>query len=731
LIKIKLWMMSASFRSLLSVVFFSSGLIACTDQQQTPRAPVSSSVLPRHDVSILPQYEISDPTYLRQRVPDEALAYIRLPNVLTYASSPKGDIFTEALSQQEHQKVIRTLHESIYRTLAVETRESFNPFMSFWFEHTRAPIEWIVLSNEHQQPLPRVLMTTTLDFASQESFRTFVRDWVASDETLFLLNDSLLKAGNASLASGPLSMELHYDVKNKQLRLLAGMGITRDLMQKTFNSLTLAKNHPMFDSEKLIDSSHHGLFAWVNIRQIIPVAGSVMPPDKYKLLKDSLLIEARSLAVGMGVSDGKGRLKVIADFNDNALTGTLPGGSMDLKLGASGQPGTVAAVSLISAEQLKQLEDNFLNGIFKADADSYQAFKRKFKETSGISVEEMLYAIGPEMLFLQDELGEYSALAVRDATLYKQLLQRLLKNSKMSYSKKQINGITLHSLQIPPYWNMPADNDSVDVNNPFIKLLMRARSHTYWIEEDGYLVFAGVPQLLLDRHRYQKKNDIAAWLRQSQKQDVKSAIMLMSTRIQGSPEKLYYAYLQALLFLSDVSAADIDITKLPSARDVNLPKSGSYGFQISVSDRQVFAELMYEQNPVEFVFGQSLGSVAAIGILAAIAVPAYQDYTIRAKVSESYHQTMPLRRSIENYWMKNGQYPPQQEVDQYDFDSITANSIMRIDVIPKTGTLVLTLRGHAQLDNKRLTIQPRKSEHGLDWVCRGEVSMKYRPRECR
>ncbi len=731
MLKLKIGSLRENFHSLFIAVLFSGILAACSEQQQTPRDVVQPSTSAQSKAQPSPQYEIVDPTYLRQRVPDEALAYIRLPNLLSYASSPKGDIFTDALSRKEHQKVIKSLHENMYQTLAVEAKDALNPLMTFWLEHTRTPVELIILSNEYQQPLPRMLMTTTLDFDSQKAFSAFIQGWVGKDETLFLMKDSMLENGSASLASGPISIELHYDTDNKQLRMLAGMGITRDMMQKAFNGLVVKNNQPMFVTEKSIDSSHHGLFVWLNISNILPVAGSVMPPDKYQLLKDSLLSEAKSLAAGMGVSDGKGRLKIIADFNQDALTNKLPGGSMQLKLGASGQPGMVAAVSLISVEQLKLLEEYFLNGFFKAEADNYQSFKNKLQQTSGVSLEEILSAVGPEILFLQDELGEYSALAVRDTRLYSQLLAGLLKNSKMSYSTTEINGITIHSLQMPPYWNVPADSEAINQDNPFIKLLMRAKSHTYWIEEEGFLIFASVPQLLLDRYRHQEKIDVATWLRQSQKQQVKSAIMLASTRIQGSPEKLYYAYLQALLFLSDISAANIDITKLPSAVDVKLPKNGSYGFQLSISDRQVFTELVYEQNPVEFVFGQSLGNVAVVGILAAIAIPAYQDYTVRAKVNESYHQTLPLRRKIESYWLKNGKYPPQREVDQYNFDSITANSIMRIDVIPATGTLVLTMRGHAQLDNKRLTIQPRKTDRGLDWICRGEVPMKYRPRECR
>ena len=49
--------------------------------------------------------------------------------------------------------------------------------------------------------------------------------------------------------------------------------------------------------------------------------------------------------------------------------------------------------------------------------------------------------------------------------------------------------------------------------------------------------------------------------------------------------------------------------------------------------------------------------VAIIGILAAIAIPAYQDYTIRTQVSEGLTLAGDLKASIAEYMAQTGSWP--------------------------------------------------------------------------
>jgi type IV pilus assembly protein PilA len=49
--------------------------------------------------------------------------------------------------------------------------------------------------------------------------------------------------------------------------------------------------------------------------------------------------------------------------------------------------------------------------------------------------------------------------------------------------------------------------------------------------------------------------------------------------------------------------------------------------------------------------------IAIVGILAAIALPAYQDYTVRAKVSEALARLAEAKTSVAEYYSANGYFP--------------------------------------------------------------------------
>jgi type IV pilus assembly protein PilA len=122
--------------------------------------------------------------------------------------------------------------------------------------------------------------------------------------------------------------------------------------------------------------------------------------------------------------------------------------------------------------------------------------------------------------------------------------------------------------------------------------------------------------------------------------------------------------------------------------------------------------------------------VAIIGILAAVALPAYQDYTVRAKVSEVILAASGMKTDIAEWYQSKGTLPASGSVSTgtqstyvtsvtWDGSKIVATASAKEPKInAKTITLTATTGG---------TAGPGQ----INWVCNGTIEPKYKPASCK
>ena len=101
--------------------------------------------------------------------------------------------------------------------------------------------------------------------------------------------------------------------------------------------------------------------------------------------------------------------------------------------------------------------------------------------------------------------------------------------------------------------------------------------------------------------------------------------------------------------------------------------------------------------------------VAIIGILAAVALPAYQDYTVRAKMSEPMIAASACKNSVSEFLQANNAFPA--DADQAGCSSAASNSkfVGQITVDPANfGRVDVEIQGTdiTALDGKLLQLQP-------------------------
>lgn len=122
--------------------------------------------------------------------------------------------------------------------------------------------------------------------------------------------------------------------------------------------------------------------------------------------------------------------------------------------------------------------------------------------------------------------------------------------------------------------------------------------------------------------------------------------------------------------------------------------------------------------------------VAIIGILAAIALPAYQDYTTRAKVTEVILAASSARTAISEAAALKGSMPTASDVT---IETTTSQYVSAL-AYDGTDTITATARntGNSAVDGQTITLKGTTTTNGtVDWVCGGSIPAKFRPASCQ
>ncbi len=123
--------------------------------------------------------------------------------------------------------------------------------------------------------------------------------------------------------------------------------------------------------------------------------------------------------------------------------------------------------------------------------------------------------------------------------------------------------------------------------------------------------------------------------------------------------------------------------------------------------------------------------VAIIGILAAVAIPAYQDYTVRARVTEGLSLASAAKTAISEYYATNGTLPTSNsQAGIAAAGSITGNNVSGVQVTG-SGVIQVTFSGNP-INANTMTLTATTNGGAIAWNCSGgDLPSKYRPSSCR
>ena len=119
--------------------------------------------------------------------------------------------------------------------------------------------------------------------------------------------------------------------------------------------------------------------------------------------------------------------------------------------------------------------------------------------------------------------------------------------------------------------------------------------------------------------------------------------------------------------------------------------------------------------------------VAIIGILAAVALPAYQDYMVRARVSEIITAASSARTAIAEVAAERGALPTAYTVATQKSNFVASVGYAN-NVITATATTSTKLGPAA---GGTITLTGAYSLGQVVWTCAGSIPAQYRPASCK
>ncbi|EMS5748596.1 pilin, partial [Neisseria gonorrhoeae] len=111
--------------------------------------------------------------------------------------------------------------------------------------------------------------------------------------------------------------------------------------------------------------------------------------------------------------------------------------------------------------------------------------------------------------------------------------------------------------------------------------------------------------------------------------------------------------------------------------------------------------------------------IAIVGILAAVALPAYQDYTARAQVSEAILLAEGQKSAVTEYYLNNGKWPKDNDkAGVASASDIKGKYVKEVEV--KNGVVTAQMASsnvNKEIKDKKLSLWAKRENGSVKWFC--------------
>lgn len=171
--------------------------------------------------------------------------------------------------------------------------------------------------------------------------------------------------------------------------------------------------------------------------------------------------------------------------------------------------------------------------------------------------------------------------------------------------------------------------------------------------------------------------------------------------------------------------------------------------QASAPSREALVQRLIGRTPVVgtavILAIVAFSGVALIGILAAIAIPAYQDYTIRSQITEGLNLASSVKAAVAQSYAAQGAWPVDLQDAGIDAEDLSGKYVESIEVRDGAVFILYGKDAHPLIAGRSLALQPSSAADGdVTWSCGyaadslgdvaaggTDVASKYLPSACR
>ncbi|HEZ5265385.1 TPA: pilin [Neisseria meningitidis] len=111
--------------------------------------------------------------------------------------------------------------------------------------------------------------------------------------------------------------------------------------------------------------------------------------------------------------------------------------------------------------------------------------------------------------------------------------------------------------------------------------------------------------------------------------------------------------------------------------------------------------------------------IAIVGILAAVALPAYQDYTARAQVSEAILLAEGQKSAVTEYYLNHGKWPDgNSNAGVASSSTIKGKYVEKVEVAKGVITATMLSTGvNNEIQGKKLSLWAKRQNGSVKWFC--------------